>query len=94
MAVIPWVHFCRLFTNETVSCNLQSWLFQSVANIDFSTPSGNRQFPPYIGVAIGFELTSYTVSEGRTVEVCMQSGILERDAIVSVSSFDDTATGM
>ena len=44
---------------------------------------------------IGFEQTTYSVEEGLTVEVCarIQSGTLEIDAIVTLSSSNDEAEG-
>ena len=46
-------------------------------------------------ITIGFEETTYTVGEGRVVEVCaiIVSGVLDRDAIVQLSSADDDAVG-
>ena len=51
---------------------------------------------PVPDVTIGFERTMFTVVEGGVVEVCaaILSGGLERNAIVSISSSDDTAVGM
>ena len=45
-------------------------------------------------VVIGVE-SDYTVSEGSTLEVCavLVSGTLERDAVVTLSTEDDTAMG-
>ena len=46
-------------------------------------------------IAIGFEETTYTLGEGRVVEVCaiIVSGMLDRDAIVRLSSINDEAVG-
>ena len=46
-------------------------------------------------MTIGFEQTVYTAEEGTQVEVCVlvTSGTLERDAVVTLSSSDDTASG-
>ena len=47
------------------------------------------------GVTIGFEQTMYPTDEGTVIEVCarIQSGSIERDVQVQVSSADGTASG-
>ena len=47
-------------------------------------------------MTIGFEQTTFNVTEGGVVEVCaaVLSGGLERNAIVTISSSDGTAVGM
>ena len=47
------------------------------------------------GITVGFEETTYTVGEGRVVEVCaiIVSGMLDRDAIAGLSSVNDEAVG-
>ena len=50
-----------------------------------------------LGVVIGLEETAYTVEErDRILEVCavLRQGSLAREAIVTLSSGDDTAVGM
>ena len=47
-------------------------------------------------VTVGFDATSYTITESATsvsVSVSVQGGSLERDVIVTVESMDGTATG-
>ena len=47
-------------------------------------------------VTIGFDATSYTITESAnsvSVSVSMQSGSLARDVIVTVQTVDGTATG-
>ena len=47
-------------------------------------------------MTIGFERTTFIVTEGGVVEVCaaVLSGGLERNATVTISSSDGTAVGM
>ena len=51
-----------------------------------------------LGIVIGFEMMSYTVTEGTdpSVELCavVVSGTLERDAIVVFSTGNATAFGL
>ena len=49
----------------------------------------------FIGVVIGFEEIVILLDEGAVREVCavLLDGTLERDAIVTASSADDSATG-
>ena len=47
-------------------------------------------------VTVGFDATSYTITESATsvsVSVSVQGGSLERDVIVTVETMDGTATG-
>ncbi len=46
-------------------------------------------------MTIGFESTTYTTEEGTTVEVCavIISGMLEREAVVTLTSRDGSAEG-
>ena len=47
-------------------------------------------------MTIGFERTVYPGDEGDVLEVCVavQSGTLEREAVVTVSSEEGSATGV
>ncbi len=49
----------------------------------------------HTGVVIGLERTEYEVSEGSGVTVCARllSGVLERNAMVTLASMDGTANG-
>ena len=46
-------------------------------------------------ITVDFEQTTYTVGEGQVVEVCaiIVSGMLNRNAIVRLSSVNDEAVG-
>ena len=52
----------------------------------------------YTGVTIGFEQTVYNVTEGvdASVEICavLTTGTLEREAVVTFSTSDGTATSI
>ena len=47
-------------------------------------------------MTIGFERTMYVTTEGTAVQVCViiVSGELDREAVVTLSSSDDTAQGV
>ena len=47
-------------------------------------------------MTIGFEIISYEMKEGTTVEVCaiIVSGELDREAVITLSSSDGTAQGV
>ena len=52
----------------------------------------------HVGVTIGFEMTVYIATEGvdASVELCavLTSGTLEREAVVTFSTSDGTATSL
>ena len=55
-----------------------------------------HHFSPSSVIIIGFDTTSYTITESAnsvSVSVSVQGGSLARDVVVTVETMDGTATG-